>query len=1095
MPETTEPAEPIFSIFSIAPSGADDPVSVDSVPDKAPEGGEPAFYFTIEREQAGSYLRFRAGAEGGGFPDFRRYSGALREALRLFAARKAQDSRAVRFHGARPQEDCIVNPEDLLIRRALDAGILRDIRGKALSYAGGGLHCAVLAQDLSLTGGYGGYVEISLILRDEAGAAAAKGGYPEYSRAGTAGGEGAGGGLPTFYTVSRGLAVTGDLVYAVPDLGPRWPETDRINAKAPQKDAALFLSRIFSAFTNLRLAYPRGTVKAGGPFKAVPGLFFIKRDSQGCLHVRPLYFLRGFPPLFLEDEKIITAVSLDHARQTAVIGEVVFPDSPQDLFREALQRGGGGDRAKPLFYEEQGRFIIPPQLAKLFFAAHIAELSRSFALIHTKALAGSRLCFPKPRLRLSLGRGIDYFSGGAAEAEAAAAVEVEGERFPAGAFLEEYRKSGWVTLCDGRKAVPDPEVMAKLAHFERFITGETMMLSYYAVPALLSDGDVILEGEGWARQGPFGRFFDFLSGYNRIPQREREFSLGRGSLRPYQEYGARWLDYLLEYRMGGCLADEMGLGKTVQVIALFRSLHRAGAQGKCLVICPKTLVFNWLAELDKFAPELPKTVYYGAGRDLSRLAGPPPRLPPQPEAVSTAHGDSITHPHDAGSLSRGFGGTGSPKSLTSASEGQRSCLHNPHPHDAGEPPHDAGEPPHDAGEPPHDAGMSPHDAGDSLYGAEDAAGGFEVVISTYGTIRRDAALLKDLAFLSVILDESQNIKNLSSQTAGAVFSLSSLHRAAMSGTPIENNLMELYSLFRFLNPHFFGSEADFTRQYLSPIQEKNDAAALKDLRSRIYPFMLRRRKDEVLAELPPKTEETVRIELDEAHRACYHQRRQEYKDRIRGIITGGRYAREGFTILAALSGLRRLASVPEKDGGEEPSAKRQYLRERAAELAAGGRKCLIFTNFLSAADLIRGDLEALGVPALVMTGATGNRASLVRRFQEDPAIKAFVITLKTGGCGLNLTAADYVFIFDPWWNTAAEQQALGRAHRIGQVNPVFCYRLIAKDTIEERIEELQKRKSGLSSALILSDQALLKALTPDDTLFLLGSAGGGAYGT
>jgi SNF2 family DNA or RNA helicase len=194
-------------------------------------------------------------------------------------------------------------------------------------------------------------------------------------------------------------------------------------------------------------------------------------------------------------------------------------------------------------------------------------------------------------------------------------------------------------------------------------------------------------------------------------------------------------------------------------------------------------------------------------------------------------------------------------------------------------------------------------------------------------------------------------------------------------------------------------------------------------------------------------------------------------------------------IFKVLGELRRLASVPESEGEYgKPSAKRQYLRDMIAELVENGHKCLIFTNFLAQVDLVSRDLAEMGIANLVMTGATVDRQGLVRRFQTDPEVKAFIMTLKTGGSGLNLTAADYIFILDPWWNSAAEAQAVDRSHRIGQANPVFCFRLIARDTIEERILELQKRKSDLAGALLSDDAGALKALNADEVAYLVGDS-------
>jgi len=354
-------------------------------------------------------------------------------------------------------------------------------------------------------------------------------------------------------------------------------------------------------------------------------------------------------------------------------------------------------------------------------------------------------------------------------------------------------------------------------------------------------------------------------------------------------------------------------------------------------------------------------------------------------------------------------------------------------------------------------------------------------------LRRDIETLKELKFYYIILDESQNIKNLSSQTTHAVLALNAEHKLAMSGTPVENNLADLYSLFRFLNPRFFNSQKQFLERYLHPIQDDSDEDALHDLKLRIYPFILRRLKRDVLRDLPEKTEEVAYIELEEEHLRIYHKRRIQYKEMIAGIVNKGEYDKSAFIIFKALSQLRRLASVPESDGEYAGlSAKRQFLLDKIEELAVNGHKCLVFTNFLASVELVSKDLDAMGIQNITMTGASSDRQSLVHRFQTDGEIKAFIMTLKTGGAGLNLTAADYIFILDPWWNVAAESQAIDRSHRIGQKNPVFCYRLIARGTIEERILELQKRKQDLAQALLSDDTGSLKSLSADDVEFLIG---------
>jgi len=913
-------------------------------------------YFTVGRTGERSFLSFHSPKGVKQALDFRRFTGSVRELLREFLARKNERnfSFIINFDEAEDDGYTLYNPEDRLIEQALAAGLLRNEKNELLSMAEGEYRCAVRIENLpnanTLTEQY---VNISVELQNESGEM-----------------------VTQFYTISPRMAISGTSVYRIRSLGLRWAETDRIYSRLQKTELSAFLSLVFSGFSNLELLYEGWSVKKIRPASALPALLFMDIDKYGYLHVRPVSFLRGFPPCFLENEEIITVVEIFENEKIFGVAEVIFPEPPEDQFRAILGRGNKVI-AKNSVHEENGRFIIAPKFAREFFAENIIDLSRHFVLLEAEVLAGYKLSFSRPKIRLSIGKGIDYLSGNAV-------VEIEGETFSFAKFMAEYRKASCITLADGTRSFPDKRTMDRLDRLVTQIKGNenAVELSYFDIPLLLQDEAIEIEGAAWEEARPF------FSKYNSIQDRKGTWSLENGQLRPYQEYGVRWLDYLREYKMGACLADEMGLGKTIQVISLLRSINKAGVKGNCLILCPKTLVFNWVSELERFAPELSRTVHYGTGRDSAKL-----------EADS-----------------------------------------------------------------------------------------FRIILSTYATLRRDIEDFQKINFLYIILDESQNIKNLTTQTTAAVLSLKGVYRLALSGTPIENNLGELYSLFRFLNPSFFGSERLFVQRYLHPIQDDNDEDALKDLKARIYPFMLRRLKRDVLKELPAKTEETAYIELEESHLAVYHRRRQEYKQLIDNIIARGEAAKSQFVIFKALGELRRLASVPEADGEYAgPSAKRQYLLDRIAELVENNHKCLIFTNFLATVDIISEDLAGLGIQNLTMTGATVDRQTLVSRFQTDDNVKAFIMTLKTGGIGLNLTAADYIFIMDPWWNNAAENQAIDRAHRIGQQNPVFCYRLIAKDTIEERILELQKRKTDLAGALLADDPGALKALSPEEVAYLVGN--------
>ncbi|MBL7115968.1 MAG: DEAD/DEAH box helicase family protein [Kiritimatiellae bacterium] len=369
----------------------------------------------------------------------------------------------------------------------------------------------------------------------------------------------------------------------------------------------------------------------------------------------------------------------------------------------------------------------------------------------------------------------------------------------------------------------------------------------------------------------------------------------------------------------------------------------------------------------------------------------------------------------------------------------------------------------------------------------DAAMSGHLVLTTYGMLRNNIEDFVKRHFLYVILDESQAIKNSDTQTTKAVLTLKAKHRLALSGTPIENNLGELYSLFRFLNPAMFGSAAEFSRDYATPIHQNDDREAARELRKKIYPFILRRLKRDVLKDLPDKIEQVLYVDMSTEQRKLYDARRRFYYQTIKQRIADEGLQKSRFFILEALMELRQVASIPEaKSEGAILSPKREALMDRLQDAVSNGHKALVFTNFLATIEYVAADLKQCGIEHLVMTGATGNREALVKQFQTRSTTKVFLMTLKTGGVGLNLTAADMVFIFDPWWNSAAEIQAVDRTHRIGQDKTVFTYKLIAKDSIEEKIVELQTRKKQLFDSIISSDGVALKSLTEQDIDDILG---------
>jgi hypothetical protein len=364
---------------------------------------------------------------------------------------------------------------------------------------------------------------------------------------------------------------------------------------------------------------------------------------------------------------------------------------------------------------------------------------------------------------------------------------------------------------------------------------------------------------------------------------------------------------------------------------------------------------------------------------------------------------------------------------------------------------------------------------------------YDLVLTTYGTLRNDVAQWRDFQFDYVVLDEAQAIKNPASESAKSARLLRADHRLALSGTPVQNHLGELWSLLEFLNPGMLGASKAFS-SIVAGVDRGASAETRQFLAGALRPFILRRTKEQVARDLPEKFEQTIFCELDKQQRALYDELKEHYRQALLTKIEQDGLAKSKLQVLEALLRLRQAACHPgllSKTRLDEASAKLDTLLPRLAEVAEEGHKSIVFSQFTSFLAIVRKKLDEQGVVYEYLDGKTRDRQQHVDRFQTDENCKLFLVSLKAGGLGLNLTAAQYVFLLDPWWNPAVEAQAIDRAHRIGQTEKVFAYRLIAKDTVEEKVLKLQQSKRDLADAIINADNALISKLGREDLEMLL----------
>lgn len=584
---------------------------------------------------------------------------------------------------------------------------------------------------------------------------------------------------------------------------------------------------------------------------------------------------------------------------------------------------------------------------------------------------------------LSVSSGVDWF-------ELDGRVDFDGVSATLPSLLASLKIGNrFIRLDDGSQGILPEEWLKKYSRLADLGNRDGDVLKFSNAQALLLDA-MLAEQENTKVDRGFKKYREKLRSFDGVAAAKEPRGF-HGELREYQREGLGWLNFLRDFKFGGCLADDMGLGKTVQVLALLqarrgRRMPKGESRKPSLIVVPKSLVSNWIEEAKRFAPRLRVGDFTGVQRN---------------EIL-----DNLEQ--------------------------------------------------------------------------------FDVIVTTYGTMRRDIAKLKEVSFDYAILDEAQAIKNHQSQASKASRLLSADNRLAMSGTPIENHLGELWSLFEFLNPGMLGNSTTFAT--FSKTAAAGDRQSLKLLAKAIKPFILRRTKEKVLTELPKKTEQTLQCEMSKTQRQEYDDLKEYYRAMLSKSVKEKGMNKSKIHVLEALLRLRQAACHPgllDKKKSKDSSPKLDLLLEQITAIVAEGHKALVFSQFTSLLSIVRHHLDKQNITYEYLDGKSRNRQEKVNRFQEDEDCPLFLISLKAGGTGLNLTAADYVFILDPWWNPAVEAQAIDRAHRIGQEKPVFAYRIICKDTVEEKILSLQKEKRKLADAIVSADSSLIRNLTANDLQLLL----------
>jgi SNF2 family DNA or RNA helicase len=632
-------------------------------------------------------------------------------------------------------------------------------------------------------------------------------------------------------------------------------------------------------------------------------------------------------------------------------------------------------------HEEKDEFVLDCDLID-FVSETIPRLTElGIEIFGEDRLFNFKVVKNNPKMILSVSKNKDWF-------ELEGNVKFGKENIDMKKVLEAvFNNKRFVELSDGKRAVIPKNWVNNLKGYSGFFNLEKNMKLSAQHFAILDS--IMGLSEKVNMDASVKKVLHTFKNFDKIKSVDVPTKI-KAKLRLYQKAGFDWLNFLREFNFNGILADDMGLGKTIQTLCMVQKIANEKPKNACLVIVPTSLVFNWKAEAEKFAPGLKINVYHGAKRNKKDF-------------------DKLLEEND-------------------------------------------------------------------------------LIITTYGVIRNDLKLFASKEFEYIILDEAHTIKNPFSISAKSIFALNGKNKLALSGTPIQNNLTELWSLFNFLNPGYLGDYNFFKESFVRKIEVEKDPNVSSSLKKLINPFLLRRTKKIISDELPEKTEMVLRSSFEEGEKEIYENWKEYYRHEIQGAIKEKGMGGAKLKILEGLMKLRQISLHPKLIDTEYQgsSSKFDLLMMEVEKLMSEGHKVLIFSSFVKMLTIIKDEFEKKDIKYSYLDGKTRDRESVVSRFQNGEGAESFLISIKAGGVGLNLTGADYVFIVDPWWNPAVETQAMDRAHRIGQKNKVFVYKMITENTIEEKILKLQESKKKLVDDLITEEASFAKEINLDDIKEMFG---------